>query len=125
MRLGTQDEKNTGASLQDEPVIMHYSEAASFLKGMDVNYTDYNTMGEEWVTIDNLNDGSAKIESAHVKGNVIPNVIGMNVSDAVYLLEGLGISTHFSGQGVVSEQSLHPGDSIKTGSVIYLKLSQQ
>ncbi|MBQ6770534.1 MAG: transpeptidase family protein [Bacteroidales bacterium] len=56
------------------------------------------------------------------KSHAVPNVIGMDVSDAVYVLEGLGIKTSFSGQGRVKEQSLHAGDSIKRNSTINLKL---
>ena len=55
----------------------------------------------------------------------MPNVVGMNVSDAVYLLEGLGIETRFNGQGVVTEQSLPAGDTLKEKSVMNLKLAMK
>ena len=49
----------------------------------------------------------------------------MNVSDAVYLLEGMGIEARFDGQGVVTEQSLHAGDTLKENSVMNLKLAMK
>ena len=48
----------------------------------------------------------------------------MDITDAVYLLENMGISTEFTGQGVVKEQSLHAGDTVKANSTMYLKLEK-
>lgn len=55
---------------------------------------------------------------------LVPDVTGLDITDAVFLLESLGIKTNFSGQGLVKEQSLHAGDSIKANSVINLKLER-
>ena len=49
----------------------------------------------------------------------------MNVTDAVYLLEGMGIETRFNGQGVVTEQSLPAGDTLRQNSVMNLKLAMK
>ena len=49
----------------------------------------------------------------------------MDITDAVYLLENMGIATEFVGQGKVKEQSLHAGDTIKANSVIHLKLEKK
>jgi cell division protein FtsI (penicillin-binding protein 3) len=49
----------------------------------------------------------------------------MDITDAVYLLENMGIRTEFAGQGTVKEQSLHPGDTLKTNPVIHLKLEKK
>ena len=54
----------------------------------------------------------------------VPNVVGLDITDAVYVLEGLGIKTNFNGQGRVIEQSLPAGDSIRTNSVMNLKLER-
>ena len=55
----------------------------------------------------------------------MPNVIGMDISDAVYLLENMGIKTNFVGQGTVKEQSLHPGDTVRANSIIHLTLEKK
>ena len=55
---------------------------------------------------------------------IVPDVTGLDITDAVFLLESLGIKTNFSGQGLVKEQSLPAGDSIKANSVINLKLER-
>lgn len=54
----------------------------------------------------------------------VPNVVGLDITDAIYVLEGLGIKTCFNGQGRVVEQSLPVGDSIRTNSVMNLKLER-
>ena len=64
------------------------------------------------------------MREAKLAQNRVPNVVGMDITDAVYLLENMGISTEFTGQGVVKEQSLHAGDTVRTNSKIYLKLEK-
>jgi cell division protein FtsI (penicillin-binding protein 3) len=52
----------------------------------------------------------------------IPNVIGMGVRDAVYMLEKRGIKVQFSGVGLVKQQSLAPGSQIIPGTPVVLSL---
>jgi cell division protein FtsI (penicillin-binding protein 3) len=53
----------------------------------------------------------------------IPNVTGMNVKDAVFLLEELGLKVTITGKGAVVRQSLQPGMVFPKGSTITLDLS--
>lgn len=55
----------------------------------------------------------------------VPNVQGMNVSDAVYLLENMGWSTQFEGYGQVAHQSVPAGDSLRQGGLITLTLEMK
>ena len=126
LRLGIEEDQSSLASENTvaEPAIVNRSQALAYLNGIEASYTDYS-LGEEWVTIEESPDGSKKIRSADVTGKTVPNVVGMNVSDAVYLLEGMGIETRFNGQGVVTEQSLPAGDTLKEKSVMNLKLAMK
>lgn len=54
----------------------------------------------------------------------VPNVKGMNVTDAVYLLENMGWSTSFEGYGKVNQQSVKAGDSLQPGGLITLTLGK-
>lgn len=56
---------------------------------------------------------------------VVPDVTGMNVTDAVYLLENMGWVTHFNGYGQVAQQSVAAGDSLRAGGLITLTLTRQ
>ena len=55
----------------------------------------------------------------------VPDVHGMNVSDAVYLLENLGWNTQFEGYGQVVRQSVPAGDSLRQGGLITLTLEKK
>jgi cell division protein FtsI (penicillin-binding protein 3) len=52
----------------------------------------------------------------------MPEVNGMRLRDALYILENLGLSVSFSGNGRISHQSLTPGTKIYRGSQVYLTL---
>lgn len=126
LRLGIEKDES-GTRVTDsiaKPAIVDHKQALAYLRGIHADYTDYAFDGK-WVTIENGKDGEKKIRNAEVPTTIVPNVIGMNVSDAVYLLEGMGISTTFSGQGTVTEQSLHAGDTLVKNSVMNLKLAMK
>ena len=55
----------------------------------------------------------------------VPDVKGMNVSDAVYLLESMGWTTSFDGYGQVIQQSVSAGDTLTKGGLITLKLGKR
>ncbi len=63
------------------------------------------------------------IDSRKIIDNLVPNVYGMGLKDALYLLENNGMKVRFIGRGVVKSQSIKPGTRIKNESVIYLELS--
>jgi cell division protein FtsI (penicillin-binding protein 3) len=51
----------------------------------------------------------------------VPNVLGMNAKDAVYILESKGLIVKMKGFGKVVSQSLTPGTSLTRGQVIRLE----
>lgn len=55
----------------------------------------------------------------------VPDTQGMNISDAVYLLESMGWVTSFEGYGQVVQQSVPAGDSLRTGGLIKLTLTMK
>ena len=64
-------------------------------------------------------------ELSHYDPTRIPDTKGMNVTDAVYLLESLGLVVSFDGHGQVIGQSIPPGDSLQAGSSIKLTLTKK
>ena len=117
--IGKRNEVNENA-----PAIVHIDETSQFLNSLNINCPNY-TINGEWGVTEKVNEGKTNIKAADIKEGYVPNVIGMNITDAVYLLESMGISTVFSGQGIVTQQSIQPGDTIKAGSVIQLKLEKK
>lgn len=53
----------------------------------------------------------------------VPDVRGMTLRDAIYVLENLGLKVHVSGRGRVSTQSMTPGGKLIKGSTIKLQMS--
>lgn len=53
----------------------------------------------------------------------VPDVRGMGLKDALYLLENAGLKVQIKGTGKVVTQSLRPGDPVAKGNTIQLELS--
>jgi beta-lactam-binding protein with PASTA domain len=53
----------------------------------------------------------------------VPNVVGMVLMDALYLLENQGLIVQTSGRGIVSKQSILPGTNIINGRSILIELA--
>lgn len=65
---------------------------------------------------------SVTIASTAADTRVVPNVLGMGLSDALFMLEQRGLKVRFSGQGKVVEQSLAPDTPITKQRIITIKL---
>ncbi len=63
------------------------------------------------------------IKTNNVKQQLMPNVKGMGLKDAVYLLENMGLKIKISGKGKVTGQSLAPGSALAKGLTVILDLS--
>ena len=55
----------------------------------------------------------------------MPEVRGMNITDAVYLLESMGWNIAFEGYGAITQQSVKAGDTLQPGSLITLTLAKK
>ena len=106
------------------PVLARYEKETNYLNDISKNYNDF-AINSDWVTVESTENGQISIREARLKDNIVPNVIGMDVTDAIYLLENMGIKAMFNGQGTVKEQSLHAGDTLKSNSVIHLILEKK
>lgn len=54
---------------------------------------------------------------------LMPNVKGMGLKDALFLLENLGVKVMVKGRGKVSAQSVAPGTALRNGMDVVLNLS--
>ena len=54
---------------------------------------------------------------------MVPNVLGMGLKDALYILENRGLRVRFEGVGMVKRQSLPPGSRAPQGSIILIQLA--
>lgn len=77
--------------------------------------------GDEWVTAAGRND-TVILKEHRVIENLIPDVTGMGLRDALFLLENAGLTVSTSGRGRVIQQSLRPGTRVTPGANINLEL---
>ena len=76
----------------------------------------------EWVKTSVIND-AVYWKGNNVKYEVVPDVRGMTLRDAIYVLENLGLEVEVNGRGRVATQSMTPGGKITKGSTIKLRMS--
>jgi len=75
----------------------------------------------EWVTTE-TSGNSIYWRPNHVALNKIPDVRGMTLRDAIYLLENAGLQVNYSGSGRVESQSITAGTKVQRNQKINLKL---
>ncbi|HRP90269.1 MAG TPA: penicillin-binding protein [Edaphocola sp.] len=68
----------------------------------------------------NENGQPLRLQSAKVESNIVPNVMGMGMKEALNLLENSGLKVKVVGTGSVQSQSLPVGANFKIGQTINL-----
>ncbi len=76
-----------------------------------------------WVGSRVNSSDSVMISGREMISNLVPNVVGMGLKDALYVLENAGLRVRFAGRGVVRSQSMRPGTRINEGNIIFIQLS--
>jgi cell division protein FtsI (penicillin-binding protein 3) len=90
-----------------------------------LNYNESQPAGKALWNYSFIKNGRAQVyaeDSLSIK-NKVPNVTGMGLKDAVYLLENLGLKVSVSGSGKVIYQSLAQNTGINKGESIKLQLN--
>lgn len=89
-------------------------------KQIDIDFIEQ--IEAEWVMPETKKD-SVILHPKSVKQNLVPNVRGMNLEDAIYLLENMGLAVEVKGKGTIKRQSVRPGQRINKGAKITLELA--
>lgn len=98
--------------------------AASVLRelGLRAEMKDGTALEDSlWGSVTNAGD-TILFSPRENRNGLVPNVVGMGASDAVYLLKSLGLNVDISGVGRVYSQSLTPGSRFGEGNYISIKL---
>lgn len=78
-----------------------------------------NPFGSSWITTDSTGQKAIPVS---IKTGTVPDVNGMGMRDATYLLEKHGYKVRAYGVGLVRKQSIRPGTSALPGSLIEIRL---
>ncbi len=88
----------------------------------ELGVSNHTNTEEEWIKAVRNGNSVSWRKNPVIKG-LVPDVQGMTLRDAIYLLEKNGLRVSHQGKGRVMDQSLSPGTRISRGSRIYLQLS--
>ncbi len=90
------------------------------LAGLGVSY---HAASEEaaWVSATRGKD-EVELQPRRVAQGAVPNVIGMGLKDALYLLESSGLLVRVTGKGSVTRQSIGAGTPVRKGQQIVIEL---
>jgi cell division protein FtsI (penicillin-binding protein 3) len=88
---------------------------------MEMAYQD-SAAGSRWSYVEK-EDNRVTARKLGTARQSVPNVKGMGLKDAVYLLENMNLRVVARGVGKVSQQSLQAGTGISIGQTIYIDLN--
>ncbi len=95
-------------------------ELAFLLNDLEIPFTD-NSTNQEWSIVRSAKD-TLSLQSRNINTETIPNVKGMGLRDAIFILENKGLKVTVSGYGKVKTQSVPPGRKIE-GQIVHLTMS--
>lgn len=97
-----------------------YENTKIVLKKLKQNYTEADST---WVKSSTSNE-KIELHNANAGGSsIMPNVVGMGLRDAVFLLENTGLHVSVSGAGKVRSQSIPSGSRFHRGSRVAIILN--
>ena len=86
-----------------------------------------NSSSAEYVNVIMQKDSSVVVTDNNINhsliNNVMPNITGMGLKDALYLLENAGLKVKVVGSGTIRKQSLNSGTKFSKGTELTLELS--
>ena len=101
--------------------MVYFEDFLDYCNAENISFVD-NVQNNEWISVEQTG-GNVFVNAAEIEDNKVPDVKGMNITDATYLLESMGWKVKFEGYGKVKSQSVKAGTELKKGSVINLVLS--
>jgi len=90
------------------------------LKNLDVRYQ--RTADDDWVATRESGD-TVRLAGVKIQQGLVPDVRGMSLRDAIYLLENSGLRVRYSGKGRVLRQSPEHGARYNDGTIVSLEMN--
>jgi cell division protein FtsI (penicillin-binding protein 3) len=124
----------TSVEIHDELAYIKHSSKTRIPVSKNGHLKDITKVFEEMDITTKINDGSEMVISStgdkqvqlygrKISKGLVPNVMGMDLKDAVYVLENAGLNVKVLGKGTVKSQSIPNGRKIEKGAEIILELA--
>jgi cell division protein FtsI (penicillin-binding protein 3) len=94
-------------------------EVMRLVREMKLNHKQ--TPSAEWIAA-RLENDTIKLSPIAMEEGVVPDISGMSLRDALYLLENSGWHVKYTGSGRVAKQSPAAGSRLRSGATIYIEL---
>ncbi len=124
-------DKVYAASVNREPTHLQDSVKSTYIAKTAGYTSDYYSITNNKAKVYSTQEWSnASTNSSHIKiseastvaNNQMPDVIGMGMRDALYLLENKGLKVQYVGKGKVKFQSIEKGKKIYKGGTVVIEL---
>lgn len=96
-------------------------EVKQVLNALSITYVD-SAGNNGWSSMYSSNN-TAVVNTRYVAKNTMPNVKGMGLKDALYLLETMNMKVVAKGSGRVAVQSIEPGAAVNKNQLIKIELN--
>lgn len=100
---------------------LNVGEVSDFEKLLTTLDLPYQMSTDKTWSVIRSEEDTLQLYARHIPEDVVPNVVGMGLRDALFILENRGLQVVVSGAGKVRQQSLLPNTKIK-GQTIKLTL---
>jgi cell division protein FtsI (penicillin-binding protein 3) len=97
----------------------YYDDINKTLRGLDIRAKRKND--GDWVRT-RENGDTLRVVDLKLKEGLMPNVVGMGLRDAMFLIENSGMRVSYTGRGKVVRQSMQPGVKVIPGGTVSLEL---
>ena len=97
------------------------SEIRKVLSTLAIAYVD-SAGNQPWSSMYN-NNGNTVVGTRYLAKNTMPDVKGMGLKDALYLLETMNLKVLAKGRGRVAAQSIEPGAAVSKNQLIKIELN--
>jgi len=116
-------EVNSSADLTDMPFSKngYKQHIEEVLDELDIPIKD-RSIKSNWVTALRT-DEDVELKDKNFIKNLVPDVTGMCMKDALFLLENVGLRVSVNGMGTVKHQSISPGVKAERGQRISIEMS--
>ena len=115
----------TQSRIKKDSTVVSYagltSDVKSIYKKLDLRFSDASE-NKSWCNV-LVDDQRTSLSIKSVVGRSMPDLKGMGLKDALYIMENMGVKVYANGKGKIRSQSIEKGSEVGKGTVLVIELS--